>query len=161
MPYKSASIYNKSYSIFLKLTQQEVTLISLGYQKETPLMLSDQQKYNVYDNDCPARAFLDRLADRWTLLIIDLLKKKTYRFNQLKKEVEGISQKVLSQKLKQLERDGLISRHPYATVPVTVEYKLTDLGYSFSETISNFIDWAEDNVKHVTTAQKNYDKAQE
>lgn len=116
------------------------------------------KQYDVHSKQCPARAFLDRLADRWTLLIIDLLKVEKHRFNQLKRQVEGISQKVLSQKLKQLERDGLIHRQAFPTVPVTVEYSLTDLGYSFSKTIEQVIEWAENHVEGVKTAQKEYDE---
>ncbi|MBJ7553802.1 winged helix-turn-helix transcriptional regulator [Marinomonas spartinae] len=113
--------------------------------------------YNIYSKDCPARAFFDRLADHWTLLIIGLLKKEAFRFNQIKREVEGISQKVLSQKLKQLERDGLITRTAFPTVPVTVEYRLTDLGHSFMQTIEHLGCWAEQNIEQVKQAQKNYD----
>ncbi|WP_100636801.1 winged helix-turn-helix transcriptional regulator [Marinomonas sp. ef1] len=113
--------------------------------------------YSIYAKGCPARAFFDRLADHWTLLIIRLLRKDSFRFNQIKREIEGISQKVLSQKLKQLERDGLITRTAFATVPVTVEYELTDLGHDFAQTIELFADWAEQNVEQVKQAQKNYD----
>lgn len=72
-------------------------------------------------------------------------------------DFEGISQKVLSQKLKQLERDGLITRTAFATVPVTVEYRLTEMGHGFSETIDQFARWAEQNIQQVKLAQKKYD----
>ena len=113
--------------------------------------------YSIYSKNCPARAFFDRLADHWTLLIIGLLRKNAFRFNQIKREVEGISQKVLSQKLKQLERDGLITRTAFPTVPVTVEYCLTDLGQDFAKTIEQFAYWAEQNIGQVKHAQKTYD----
>jgi DNA-binding HxlR family transcriptional regulator len=113
--------------------------------------------YNIYSKSCPARAFFDRLADHWSLLILSLLRKEAFRFNQIKREVEGISQKVLSQKLKQLERDGLIIRTAFATVPVTVEYCLTDLGHDFAKTIEQFACWAEQNIQQVKQAQKVYD----
>ncbi|MCW8355495.1 helix-turn-helix transcriptional regulator [Marinomonas pontica] len=115
--------------------------------------------YSIYSKDCPARAFFDRLADHWTLLILGLLRNKVFRFNQIKREIEGISQKVLSQKLKQLERDGLVIRTAFATVPVTVEYRLTDLGHDFAQTIEQFAVWAEKNVGQVERAQKTYDEA--
>ena len=84
--------------------------------------------YDIYSDRCPTRAVLDRIADKWALLILDRLGEGTARFNVLKREIEGMSQKVLSQTLKALERDGLISRKAYPTVPVTVEYALTPLG---------------------------------
>ena len=118
---------------------------------------TDFLAYSIYSKDCPARAFFDRLADHWTLLIIGLLRKEALRFNQIKREVEGISQKVLSQKLKQLERDGLLTRTAFATVPVTVEYQLTNLGHDFAQTIEQFALWAEKNIGQVKLAQQAYD----
>ena len=93
------------------------------------------------------------------MLIIGLLVQETKRFNQLKREVEGISQKVLSQKLKQLERDGLVHREVQATVPVTVEYSLTALGVSFTGIIDEMKVWAEGNVMQTLEAQREYDLA--
>lgn len=119
----------------------------------------ETKDYSVYSKDCPARAFFNRLADHWTLLILGLLSQKAYRFNQIKNNVEGISQKVLSQKLKQLERDGLVSRHVFPTVPITVEYSLTSLGESFSETIEHVSNWAEEHIDQVKKAQQHYDAA--
>ena len=81
--------------------------------------------YDIYNDRCPTRAVLDRIADKWALLILDRLSEGTARFNVLKRDISGISQKVLSQTLKLLERDGLILRTAYPTVPVTVEYALT------------------------------------
>ncbi|TBR44930.1 transcriptional regulator [Marinomonas agarivorans] len=117
-----------------------------------------QKKYSVHSKGCPARAFFDRLADHWSLLIITLLKQEKHRFNQIKREVEGISQKVLSQKLKQLERDGLVTRTVFATVPVTVEYGLTDLGSVFANKVDKMIEWAESNLHEVKRAQQRYDQ---
>lgn len=147
----------QNHGILLKLTQQEVTYKLPSNHEETN-MKDAPQKYNVYSKGCPARAFLDRMADHWSLLIIDLLQKESRRFNQLKRDIEGISQKVLSQKLKQLERDGLVSRTAFATVPVTVEYKLTDLGNSFAGTIEQVIKWAENNVHTLKDAHQQYDQ---
>lgn len=71
--------------------------------------------YNIYDERCPTRQVLDRLADKWALLILDRLRSGPVRFNQLRRDIQGISQKVLSQTLKKLERDGLVSRKAFAT----------------------------------------------
>lgn len=114
--------------------------------------------YDVYSQDCPARLTLDRLADKWTLLLIGRLRGgERLRFNQLRREVQGISQKVLSQTLKKLERDGLVDRQVYATVPPTVEYSLTNLGTTLSETIEHLSRWAESNMPSILKAQQRYD----
>lgn len=116
--------------------------------------------YSVYSQDCPARQFLDRLADKWTMLIIGRLKMGETRFNQLRRDIEGITQKVLSQTLKKLERDGLIARRVFATVPVTVEYSLTPLGLTLAETIETLAHWAETHIDAMHAAQAHYDRRQ-
>lgn len=114
--------------------------------------------YNVYARDCPARLFFERLAERWILLIIGVLRDgEPKRFSELKRQVQGISQKVLSQKLKQLERDGLISREVFATMPITVKYQLTDLGLGFAQTVEQVSGWAEQNVDRVIKSHQAYD----
>jgi DNA-binding HxlR family transcriptional regulator len=113
--------------------------------------------YDVYSRNCPARMVLDRLADKWSLLIIGRLCNGRVRFNRLRREIDGISQKVLSQTLKKLERDGLIARQVFATVPVTVEYSLTELGRTLSDTIASLSSWAETHIDAVLAAQRAYD----
>lgn len=115
--------------------------------------------YDVFAVNCPTRALLDRLADKWGLLILVRLDRGVTRFNQLRRDIEGVSQKVLSQNLKKLERDGLISRRVYPTVPVTVEYALTDLGRTLCTTVGALTDWAERNMDSVRAAQAAYDRA--
>lgn len=102
----------------------------------------------------------ERLADKWTLLIIRVLRHSPCRFNQLRREIEGISQKALSQTLRKLERDGLVSRTAFPTVPVTVEYALTTLGETLSNRITPLLSWAEDQIEHVLEAQRQYDSRQ-
>ncbi|MBV8048221.1 MAG: helix-turn-helix transcriptional regulator [Paludibacterium sp.] len=119
--------------------------------------LCDLASYNVYSQACPARLVLDRLADKWSLLLMDRLSQGPVRFNQLRRDVEGISQKVLSQSLKKLERDGLIARRVFATVPVTVEYTLTELGATLSDTVASLAHWAERNIDAVLASQRQYD----
>jgi DNA-binding HxlR family transcriptional regulator len=121
-------------------------------------MQNTDQNFDVYSRHCPARMVLDRLADKWSLLIIGRLREGPVRFNQLRREVDGISQKVLSQTLKKLERDGLIGRQVFATVPVTVEYSLTGLGHTLSETIEALSHWAETHIDAVLAAQQHYDR---
>ncbi|MFP9227784.1 HxlR family transcriptional regulator [Pectobacterium cacticida] len=118
----------------------------------------DEPRYNVYLQHCPARMILERLADKWALLIVGLLKTGPMRFNQLRRGIEGVSQKALSQTLKRLERDGLLSRKAFPTVPVTVEYALTPLGKTLSDAIEPLATWAERNIEEVLLAQSRYDR---
>ena len=116
-------------------------------------------EYDVYIQTCPTRLVLDRLADKWAVLVLGKLDEQPVRFNQLKREIDGISQKVLSQTLKKLERDGLVSRSVFATVPVTVEYALTPLGRTLSSTVAALTRWAEENIEAVLQAQQKYDRS--
>jgi len=115
--------------------------------------------YDIYEENCPTRQVLDRLADKWALLILDRVKAEPMRFNHLKRDIKGISQKALSQTLKKLERDGLVSRTVYPTVPVAVEYALTPLGATLKETVAAIAHWAERHMDTVLDAQKAYDIA--
>ena len=110
--------------------------------------------------NCPTRQILDRVGDKWAVLILLLLREEPMRFNQLRRTIEGISQKMLSQVLKSLERDGLIKRHAIATVPVTVEYSITQLGVTLAAAVDPLRDWAEQNLKDVLAAQRRYDTQQ-
>lgn len=115
-------------------------------------------KYDVYAKNCPTRMVLDRISNKWSMLILDRLAHGKVRFNQLRREIEGISQKVLSQTLKNLERDGLILREAFPTVPVTVEYSITELGKTLSDTVHKLTHWAEEHHDEVLYAQKTYDE---
>ena len=115
---------------------------------------------NAYAADCPTRQILDRVGDKWAVLILLLLRDDTKRFNQLRRAIEGISQKMLSQVLKSLERDGLIRRRVIATVPVTVEYSMTPLGTTLAAAVDPLRDWAEKNLKDVLAAQRRFDAQQ-
>jgi DNA-binding HxlR family transcriptional regulator len=112
---------------------------------------------NAYSADCPTRQILDRVGDKWAVLILLLLRDEPMRFNRLRRAIEGISQKMLSQVLKSLERDGLIRRRVIPTVPVTVEYSLLPLGATLAEAVDPLRNWAEKNLKEVLAAQRRYD----
>ncbi|WP_315707147.1 MULTISPECIES: helix-turn-helix domain-containing protein [unclassified Bradyrhizobium] len=112
---------------------------------------------DAYSADCPTRKILDRVGDKWAVLILLLLRDEPLRFNQLRRAIEGISQKMLSQVLKSLERDGLVRRRAIATVPVTVEYSMTPLGLTLAAAVDPLRDWAENNLKDVLAAQRRYD----
>jgi len=110
-----------------------------------------------YAADCPTRMVLDRIADKWAVLVLGLLTGGPVRFNQLRRQIDGLSQKMLSQTLKGLERDGLVSRTAIPTVPVTVEYRATPLGLTLSDTLDALRGWAETHIEDVLTAQRRYD----
>jgi DNA-binding HxlR family transcriptional regulator len=112
---------------------------------------------DVYAKSCPSRMILDRISNKWSMLILNRLREETVRFNQLRREIDGISQKVLSQTLKYLERDGLIRRQAFPTVPVTVEYSITELGRTLSDTVHVLTHWAEKNYTTIAQAQQRYD----
>lgn len=113
--------------------------------------------YDVFEDRCPTRLVLDRLADKWALLVLDRLRGEPVRFNGLRRDIKGVSQKVLSQTLKALERDGLVTRSVFPTVPVTVEYAMTPLGRTLTETVAALAHWAERNMDEVLAAQAAYD----
>src|SRR5947199_10860291 len=104
-------------------------------------------KPNAYAANCPTRQILDRVGDKWAVLILLLVRDEPMRFNALRRTIEGISQKMLSQVLKSLERDGLIRRRAIATVPVTVEYSITPLGATLTGAVDPLRQWAEANLQ--------------
>ena len=112
---------------------------------------------NPYSSNCPTRKVLDRVADKWAVLVLGLLIEGPIRFNRWRRAVEVISQKMLSQTLKSLERDGLVSRKAFATVPVTVEYAITPLGQTLAATLDALRVWAETHMEEVTANQQRYD----
>lgn len=112
-----------------------------------------------YRADCPTRHVLDRIGDRWTVLIIGMLGRGEARFSELRRAVDGISQKMLTQTLRALERDGLVHRRVYPEVPVRVVYSLTEVGRSLLEPLHALQDWAIQNLGDVSAAQREYDRA--
>jgi DNA-binding HxlR family transcriptional regulator len=112
--------------------------------------------YNVYNENCPSRKVLNIIADKWTALVIGLLKNRPKRFSELRREIEGISQKMLTQTLRELERDGIVTRTVFAEVPPHVEYELTPLGKKLYEPLAVIRDWAESHIDEVTAAQSAY-----
>ena len=135
---------------------QEGTISIPGYAEVTRPG-SDIRRGNVYAANCPTRQLLDRIADKWSALLLLLLSAEDMRFNALKREIEGISQKMLSQTLRSLERDGLVTRAAVPTVPVTVTYAITPLGRGLVGAMRSMIDWAESCMIEVTAAQRAYD----
>ena len=107
--------------------------------------------WDVYDPDCPSRTVLDLIARRWTVLIVGALADGPRRFGQLRRTVGGISAKVLTQVLRDLARNGLITRTLYPEIPPRTEYALTDLGQALIGPLAALRDWAEDNIETIIT----------
>ena len=105
---------------------------------------------------CPIRDVLDRLGDRWSLLVIHELEGGTLRFTELRKRIGDESQRMLAQTLRRLEQDGLVSREVFASVPPRVEYTLTPLGHSLLLPLGSMIQWALDNHDAVRAARAAY-----
>jgi DNA-binding HxlR family transcriptional regulator len=106
---------------------------------------------------CEVRQILDRVADKWSLLVIALLDRRTLRFSQLRREIDGISQRMLTVTLRQLERDGLVHRTVYPLVPPRVDYALTPLGATLLDTIQSLVTWTEEHQDKIAAARVAYD----
>ena len=117
-----------------------------------------QRGPDVYGQGTPTREALERLANRWTVLITYTLEGGPTRFNELRKRV-GVSAQVLSRVLRDLERDGLIARQVYAEVPVRVEYTLTELGGTMCAIVHDIRMWAEQTAPAITQARAVYDES--
>jgi DNA-binding HxlR family transcriptional regulator len=114
-------------------------------------------EFNPLNAACPTRQVLNRIADRWSMLVILALGDGTLRFSELRRSVEGITQKMLTQTLRGLERDGLVTREALPTVPVTVRYTLTPLGHSLGEAVAVIRGWAFEHIDEVVEARAGYD----
>jgi DNA-binding HxlR family transcriptional regulator len=107
---------------------------------------------------CPAvREVLNRVGDKWSVLVVALLGDGRKRFGELRRAIEGISQRMLTLTLKGLERDGLVTRTVYPTIPPRVEYELTKLGRSLLTPITGLSDWAGRNRERIQAARDRYD----
>lgn len=136
---------------------QDGTFSSSGHLDVTAPSL----RGDVFAAKCPTRTLLDRLADKWTFLVLSILEGGAARFSQLKRRIDGVSQKMLSQTLRQLERDGLVIRTVVPTTPVSVSYALTPTGLSLVRAVQPVIDWAETHMHEVSSAQVRYDASRE
>ncbi|MFB2554380.1 winged helix-turn-helix transcriptional regulator [Herbiconiux liangxiaofengii] len=110
-----------------------------------------------YAAGCPSRRLLDRIGDRWTVLVVGVLADGPQRFSDIRRAVEGVSQKMLTQTLRGLERDGLVTRMVYAEVPPRVEYELTEAGHTLQEPLKALERWAVDHFGQVVASWQSYD----
>lgn len=107
--------------------------------------------------DCEVRQILDRIGDKWSLLVIALLDSGTLRFSQLLREIDGVSQRMLTVTLRQLERDGLVHRTVHPVVPPRVEYGLTSMGSTLHQTVQALVTWTEGHQHEIAAARAAYD----
>ncbi|WP_405162008.1 helix-turn-helix transcriptional regulator [Nocardia sp. NBC_01499] len=107
--------------------------------------------------DSLAREIFSDVANKWALLIIEALGESTLRFGELRVEVEGISHKMLTQNLRMLERNGLVERTVYPTVPPRVEYTLLESGQALRETVHVMCDWTQRYLRHIETSRRSFD----
>jgi DNA-binding HxlR family transcriptional regulator len=119
---------------------------------------SEDGRFDVMAADCPTRQVIGRVGDKWSLLVLYALSTGTKRFSQLRFEVEGISQKMLTQTLRGLERDGLVHRQAYPTIPPKVEYRLTPLGDSLEDVIAMVRQWAYAHMDEINDQRDQYDQ---
>ena len=104
---------------------------------------------------------LSRIGDKWTVLVVQTLGTGSKRFNELRREIPSVSQRMLTLTLRNLERDGLVSRTVTPSIPPRVDYELTELGKSLQKPICGLADWALDNVETIHAAQARFDSARD
>ncbi len=126
---------------------------------ETPLNTCNSTQQH-HEGPCPLQELLARLGDKWSMLVImTLAKSDTHclRFSDLRKQVQGISQRMLTTTLRYLERDGIVSRHQYPEIPPRVEYRLTERGKSLLSPVKSFCHWVENNWQDINASRQDYD----
>jgi DNA-binding HxlR family transcriptional regulator len=119
----------------------------------------ERDAYSAYVAECPSRQVLDALSDKWVTLILTALADAPRRYSELARAIAGVSQKMLTQTLRMLERDGLVTRTITASVPVRVDYQLTPLGRTLLPVVRAIKDWSETHISEVHAARVIYDHA--
>lgn len=114
--------------------------------------------YNAYIAECPSRQVLDALSDKWVTLVLTALAGGPQRYSELSRTIAGVSQKMLTQTLRTLERDGLISRTLTPSVPVRVDYALTELGETILPVVGAIKDWSEAHIDEIHAARAAYEQ---
>ena len=122
--------------------------------------MSEREAASVREKERLVREVLERVADKWTLLVLDALEEGgELRFNELRRRISGVSQKMLTKTLRQLERDGLVTRRLYPEIPPRVEYRLTARGASLNQATCAMWLWVEANADDVEQSRREYDEA--
>jgi DNA-binding HxlR family transcriptional regulator len=118
----------------------------------------DRVAYNAYVAECPSRQVLDALSDKWVTLVLTALADAPRRYSDLARTIAGISQKMLTQTLRTLERDGLVTRTITPSVPVRVDYELTTLGQTILPVVGAIKRWSETHIEEIHAARTAYDR---
>lgn len=113
-----------------------------------------------FSSDCPSRGLFDQIADKWSTMVLTVLSDKPHRFNLIRRRLEGVSQKALTQCLRKLERNGMITRRVISLSPVAVEYEITALGRTLQEPLRELHQWTLDNLPDVDAAREAFDARQ-
>lgn len=120
-----------------------------------------RKQWDAYKVTCPTRQVLDCISDKWAVLIVGCLLERSRRTGELRREIEGISQKTLTQTLRALERDGLVRRDVFPSVPPRVDYSLTPLGQSLGQIVDQLRQWSEQHIELVLHSQEQFDAGDE
>ena len=138
--------------------------MTTAVSEEVGVMLGGFQRAIGIDpnfDSCPVRGVLDRIGDKWSTLMVLTLALRPNRFGELKRAIPDISQRMLTQTLRDLQRDGYLTRTVYPTQPPSVEYELTPLGRSFLALLRTLVDWSSENHAAIRAARTAYDAAQD
>ncbi|MEP3071397.1 helix-turn-helix domain-containing protein [Maricaulis sp.] len=113
-----------------------------------------------FSSDCRSRGVFDQIADKWSAMVLAILSARPHRFNVIRRRLEGVSQKALTQCLRRLERNGLVNRRVVSLSPVAVEYEITPLGRSLQKPLGALHQWTLDNLAEVDAAREAFDDRQ-
>lgn len=130
---------------------------SFGYDPRTGSVYESAGAGHAFRADCPSRPVLDQIADKWSMMVLAVLAEPR-RFNEIKRRLQGVTQRVLTQTLRRLERNGMIERHVLPTSPVGVQYSLTPLGASLREPFGHLYDWTVTHAAEINARQAAYDE---
>ena len=118
-------------------------------------------KPQCFSSDCPSRALFDQIADKWSMMVLAVLDDGPHRFNAIRRRLEGVTQKALTQSLRRLERNGLVSRQIISFSPVAVQYEITPLGLTLQQPFRELHKWTLDKLPEVEAARSKFDEAAE
>jgi DNA-binding HxlR family transcriptional regulator len=121
--------------------------------------VSEHLPFSVVNKDCPSRLVLEHVTSRWGVLALATLLERTYRFSELRRHIEGVSEKMLAQTLQTLERDGFVLRVAYPEIPPKVEYSLTPQGREAAALVTGLVVWVEQRMPQIIEAQEQRDAA--
>ena len=126
---------------------------------DLPAPVDESCRYETFSAECPARLLFDQIADKWSMMILTVLDGEPQRFNAIKRRLEGVSQKSLTQTLRRLERNGLIERRVLPTSPVAVEYRMSALGRTLLQPFRALYRWTKTHMPEVEAARTRFDRS--